>query len=157
VNPASITSENASIANGLGWWTSPDPKGISLRHLLNPQKLNKCSYVLNNPTGAFDPDGEEELTMQFRALIQKESVGGFKGDNRGFSADPKASSRVSVTVRIETDPAKNHDNPMIGKPQIDIGKTHPDHWRREIIQWSKNARGECDSGQEWKRDCKYSG
>jgi RHS repeat-associated protein len=122
-------------SNGLGRWTSADPKGIALRHLLNPQKLNKYSYVLNTPTGAFDPDGMEEVTIQFRALIQKESVGGFKGDNRGFSADPKASSRVSVTVKIETDPAKNHGNPMIGSPQVDVGKTHP------IIGGEKTSSG----------------
>lgn len=115
-------------SNGLGRWTSSDPKGIALRHLLNPQKLNKYSYVLNNPTGAFDPDGMEEVTMQLNALIQKESVGygplSFRGDNRGFSSDMHASSRVSVTVRVETDPAKNHGNPLIGKPEVRVGATH---------------------------------
>lgn len=111
-------------SNGLGRWTSPDPKGIALRHLLNPQKLNKYSYVLNNPTGAFDPDGMEEVTIQLRAFIPPASVAGFRGDNRSFSADKNASSRTSVTVRIETDPAKNHGNPMIGQPQIQISPTH---------------------------------
>jgi RHS repeat-associated protein len=111
-------------SNGLGRWATPDPKGIALRHLLNPQKLNKYSYVLNNPAGALDPDGMEEVTIQLRAFIQKDNVGGFRGDNRSFSSDRNASSRVSVTVRIETDPAKNHGNPMIGQPQVKIGTTH---------------------------------
>src|SRR5262249_28506441 len=108
--------------NALGRFITPDPKGIELRHLINPQKLNKYSYVLNNPMTLLDPNGMEEVTMQLNAFIQKESVGGFRGDNRSFSSDMHASSRVSVTVKIETDPAKNHGNPMIGKPEIRIGK-----------------------------------
>lgn len=51
-------------------------------------------------------------------------IGGFRGDNRSFSSDMHASSRVSVTVRVETDPVKNHGNPLIGKPDIRIGTTH---------------------------------
>ncbi|MBZ5533996.1 MAG: hypothetical protein LAO20_21405 [Acidobacteriia bacterium] len=111
-------------SNGLGRWTSPDPKGIALRHLLNPQKLNKYSYVLNSPLTLFDPNGMEEVTMQLNAFISKPNVGGFRGDNRSFSADMHASSRVSVTVKVETDPAKNHGNPLIGKPEIRVGTTH---------------------------------
>src|SRR5271166_202903 len=35
-----------------------------------------------------------------------------------------ASSRVSVTFKIETDPAKNGGNPLIGTPQVSVGTTH---------------------------------
>lgn len=66
----------------------------------------------------------EEVTMQLNAFIQKSNVGGFRGDDRSFSSDMKASSRVSVTVKIETDPAKNHGDPMIGKPEVNVGTTH---------------------------------
>src|SRR5258708_14681295 len=66
-----------------GRFMNPDPKGIGLRHLLNPQKLNKYGYVLNNPMSLFDPNGMEEVTMQLNAFIQQNSVGGFRGDNRG--------------------------------------------------------------------------
>lgn len=107
-----------------GRFVSPDAKGVSIRHLLNPQKLNKYSYVLNNPLAFFDPNGMEEVTIQFRAFIPQASVGGFRGDNRTFSSDKNASSRVSVTVKIETDPAKNHGNPLIGQPEVKISPTH---------------------------------
>jgi RHS repeat-associated protein len=90
-------------SNGLGRWVSVDPKGIALRHLLNPQKLNKYNYVLNNPVGAFDPDGMEEVTITYRAFIPTSSVtvaGKTNGgDNRGFSAAPNASSRTSITIK----------------------------------------------------------
>jgi RHS repeat-associated protein len=111
-------------SNGLGKFLTTDPKNVALRHLLNPQKLNKYSYTINNPTSFLDPNGMEEVTIQLRAFIPPASVAGFRGDNRSFSPDKNASSRTSVTVRIETDRAKNHGNPMIGKPQIQISPTH---------------------------------
>ena len=99
--------------------------------MANPQKWNKYAYVLNNPHALVDPNGMEEVTIQANAFIQKANVGygsfSFRGDNRGFSSDMKTGaehSRVSVTVRIETDPAKNHGNPMIGKPEVNVGTTH---------------------------------
>jgi hypothetical protein len=110
---------------------TPDPKMPSVRHLLNPQKWNKYGYVLNNPLALVDPNGMEEVTIQVNAMIQKANVGygslSFQGDNRGFSSDMKTGaehSRVSVTMRIETDPAKNHGNPLIGKPEVNVGTTH---------------------------------
>jgi RHS repeat-associated protein len=108
----------------LGRFMSPDPKILSIRHIANPQKWNKYSYVLNNPLALFDPNGMEEVTIQFRAFIPQASVAGYKGDNRTFSSDTQASSRVTVTVRIETDPAKNHGNPLIGSSYV-VGATHP--------------------------------
>ena len=85
---------------------------------------NKYAYVLNNPLANIDLDGREVVTMQFDAFIPYANVGGFRGDNRSFSSNPNASSRVSVTVRVETDPAKNHGNPMIGKPDVHVSPTH---------------------------------
>ena len=60
----------------------------------------------------------------FRAFIPQASVLGFRGDNRSFSSAANASSRVSVAVRVETDPAKNAGHPMIGSPNITISPTH---------------------------------
>jgi RHS repeat-associated protein len=110
--------------NVAGRWVSADTKPVVLRHLHNPQKLNRYSYVVNSPVNSFDPDGMEEVTIQLNAFIQKENVGGFRGDNRSFRPRMDASSRVSVTVKVETDPAKNLGKPMIGKPDVRIGVTH---------------------------------
>jgi len=113
-------------SSSLGRFASTDPKGIALRDLLNPQKLNKYSYVLNNPLSLFDPNGMEEVTITFRTFIPQESVTfagrTFAGDNRGFSTAPNASSRTFVTVRLETDASKR------GTPIISVtsgaGATH---------------------------------
>jgi RHS repeat-associated protein len=53
-------------SNGLGRFVSGDLKRFALRHLLNPQKLNKYSYVLNNPLALIDPDGLEEFRVFVR-------------------------------------------------------------------------------------------
>jgi RHS repeat-associated protein len=50
-------------SNALARFTSADTKRIALRHLLNPQKLNKYAYVLNNPLSEFDPDGLEDIKV----------------------------------------------------------------------------------------------
>jgi RHS repeat-associated protein len=105
--------------SSLGRFMQTDPKQFSIRTLANPQKWNKYAYVLNNPLTLVDPNGMEEVTIQVNAFIQKDSVAGFRGDNRGFSSDMKTGtehSRVSVTMRIETDPAKNHGSPWLVNP-----------------------------------------
>ena len=43
--------------NAMGRFTSADPKRVTLRHLLNPQKLNQYAYGLNNPLRFIDPTG----------------------------------------------------------------------------------------------------
>jgi RHS repeat-associated protein len=93
-------------SNGLGRWVSADPKGLSLRHLLNPQKLNKYSYVINNPMSFFDPNGMEELTIQLRAYIPQQTMLTYKGDNRGPTTSQAVTSRTEVKFGIETDQSK---------------------------------------------------
>ena len=104
---------------------TPDPKIPSLKHLLNPQKWNKYAYTLNNPLRYVDPDGLEEMDIQVRAFISQQSVSvagqHFAGDNRGFSTAANASSRTSITVRIETDASKRA-NPIIST-SVSIGES----------------------------------
>lgn len=114
-------------ASTMGRWMSPDPGKLNLKHLLNPQKWNKYAYVLNNPLSMVDPDGLEELWIQYRAFIPPAQVGvgpaSGRGDNRSFSTQENASSRVSLTMHVETDPAKNGGNPLLGGTK-GINTTH---------------------------------
>ena len=110
--------------SSIGRFTLPDPGRINFKHLINPQKWNKYTYVLNNPLAYFDPDGQVEVKVAYDAFIPQKTVFGFRGDNRSFSTDPNASARVRVTMRIETDPAKNGGHPLIGKPVVQVGDTH---------------------------------
>lgn len=100
-----------------GRFTSVDPKGFSMRTITNPQKWNKYAYVLNNPLALVDPDGNEEVTITYRAFIPSASVTVFGktngGDARGFSTAAQASSRTSISIRIETDPSIRPGNPII--------------------------------------------
>jgi RHS repeat-associated protein len=94
-----------------GRFTSPDIKMPDLKHLVNPQKWNRYTYTLNNPFRYVDPDGQVEIEFQLNALIQAKARGGYGGDNRGFGE--KGTSRTSVSIRVETDPAKSGTDPRL--------------------------------------------
>jgi RHS repeat-associated protein len=106
-------------ASSMGRWMSPDPKQPSVKHLANPQKWNKYAYVLNNPLAMFDPDGQEELTIVYRTFIAPAKISflgtNYAGDGRTFSTAPIASSRSTITVRIETDPSIRPGDPIISQ------------------------------------------
>ena len=50
-------------ASSMGRFLSPDPKIMTARHLVNPQKWNKYAYVINNPLMRFDPDGKDDYIV----------------------------------------------------------------------------------------------
>lgn len=85
------------MSSAQGRFTSADPKQFSRRTLANPQKWNKYSYVLNNPLSLTDPDGMEEISVQFRSYIPQANVGPYRGDNRGPTASQSVTSRASIT------------------------------------------------------------
>jgi len=87
----------------------------------------------------------EEVTVTYRAFIPSSTarIAGFtyRGDNRGFSTSPDARSRITISVKVETDPSKAKD-PLIGKPQVTVGQT-------ELISpfsWAKHATATASSG-----------
>lgn len=64
-------------------------------------------------------------SCRFSSVFIPQSNVGFigKGDGRTFSSQANASSRVAITMRIETDPAKNGGNPLLGVTPF-INTTH---------------------------------
>lgn len=54
---------------GIGRFVSVDPKGIAEKDLLNPQRLNRYNYSLNNPYRYIDPDGKETIVIITRDKI----------------------------------------------------------------------------------------
>jgi RHS repeat-associated protein len=116
----------------LGRFMSPDPKILSIRHIANPQKWNKYSYVINNPMSFFDPNGMEEITITYRTFIPQATTTlmgkTYGGDNHGFSTADSVSSRTSITIKIETDPKIRPGNPIIsvdGKSGGNTGHADP--------------------------------
>jgi RHS repeat-associated protein len=51
-------------ANSMGRFLSPDPSGLLLADLTNPQSLNLYSYVLNSPLTSVDPTGLDDCTVE---------------------------------------------------------------------------------------------
>jgi RHS repeat-associated protein len=140
--------------SNMGRFTSPDPKNLALRHLLDPQKLNKYSYVLNNPLASFDPDGQEEVKVTIRAFIPDSRFrymgATWYGDGRSFSKAPNASSRAQVTMTIETDPNKS-SKPLVGQPRGSTSGSAVDAFGRTFtgrsdVQTSVDANRRDSSG-----------
>jgi RHS repeat-associated protein len=108
-------------SSNFGRFLSPDPKILNMRLLVNPQRWNKYAYTINNPLRYFDPNGMEEIEVQLRAFIPQRSVTVMGttngGDDRTFSTAANASSRTSITVRIETD-ASIRANPIISVTSV---------------------------------------
>jgi RHS repeat-associated protein len=107
-----------------GRFTSADPGMIKLKHLLNPQKWNRYAYTLNNPLRFFDPDGMEEIEVIIRTFIPSKEIHvptHAKGDGR--KAGESGTSRTEIRVKIETDPARNNGNPLVGKPVYKAGES----------------------------------
>jgi RHS repeat-associated protein len=100
----------------VGRFTSVDPGTVKLKHLLNPQKWNRYAYTLNNPLRFFDPDGMEEIEVVVRTFIPSREIHvpvHAKGDGR--KAGEPGTFKTEIRVRIETDPAKNHGNPLVSE------------------------------------------
>lgn len=126
-----------------GRFMSPDSKQFTMRTLLNPQKWNKYAYTINNPLRYFDPDGMEEIEVVLRAFIPQRSVSvlgsTYAGDNRTFSTATNASSRTSITVRIETDPSKSA-NPILSVTSV-AGQTKQLDANGNVIQTATATTG----------------
>jgi RHS repeat-associated protein len=106
---------------GIGRFTSPDPVGIREADLLDPQKLNRYNYSLNNPYRYIDLDGRE-VTI----IIQRD-----KYTNKSVSGTIKVTSDVTTSTfkgyTLENAHAgDNHDKPPIPPGTYDA-KVRADH------------------------------
>src|SRR4030042_4216533 len=61
----------------IGRFIAPDPAPITQKDLLNPQRLNRYSYGLNNPYRYLDPDGKFSAEIHRRMTMQIFTRGGF--------------------------------------------------------------------------------
>jgi len=60
-----------------GRFISVDPAGILEKDLINPQKLNRYAYALNNPYRYFDPDGRYERDVHYNLTYYLAVKAGF--------------------------------------------------------------------------------
>jgi RHS repeat-associated protein len=133
------------FSSNQGRFTGADPAAIKRKHLINPQDLNRYSYVANNPLAFIDPDGEEKIKVIVRTFIPQTTVsmphpnGGvrtFEGDNRDIGKP--GTYRTQQIITVETDPRRNNGSPIYGKPERDTGVTIERGW---IWDSTKKASG----------------
>jgi RHS repeat-associated protein len=91
-------------SSAMGRFGSIDSTLITVRHVVNPQKLNLYAYVINNPIGYFDPDGRQEKGLLGKiadAIHIQGSVGvglGVKFNVSGATVSVEASMRSQLQV-----------------------------------------------------------
>jgi len=56
------------LGSEVGRFTSPDPSGLALADIRNPQSFSLYTYVLNNPLISVDPTGLQECTLEGVAI-----------------------------------------------------------------------------------------
>jgi hypothetical protein len=106
-------------------FTSVDPLEIKVRQLLEPQNLNRYTYVTNNPLRYFDPDGKEKIEVIVRTFIPHNYVmnpAPLAGDGRNVGEE--GTFRTEQRVIIETDPSKNGGNPAYGPIEGKTGQSY---------------------------------
>ncbi|MEN9656457.1 MAG: hypothetical protein RL311_1438 [Bacteroidota bacterium] len=128
-------------------------KSVQLLYNVDPlaEKLPFASpyaYCLNNPVNMVDPDGQFPYPITIRSFHPSKSFGGFNGywltpamgrnfdgDNRGFSLNSNASSRVHHTVTADPQkgtatydnrPNKGTYSDPSGHPYMDSQTDNPD-------------------------------
>jgi RHS repeat-associated protein len=62
--------------SSLGRFMTPDPVSGTPLHLVNPQRWNMYSYVINNPLTYVDPDGRDAIAVNF---VNEVPLGGHEG------------------------------------------------------------------------------
>jgi RHS repeat-associated protein len=92
-------------ASSMGRFMTPDPVSATPLHLINPQRWNMYSYVINNPLTFVDPDGRDAIAVNF---VNEIPVGGHEGiivvQNDGsatyarFGPNPPGSSAAAGEV-----------------------------------------------------------
>jgi len=139
-----------------GRFTGVDPSGIKQKHLINPQDLNRYTYVANNPLAFIDPNGAEKIKIIIRTFIPDKSVNipgistrdptlplpmrrEFGGDDRDVGQHPER-FRTQQIITLDTDPTKNRGcaAPLCLSSETKPGKT------RELLEGGREKTGEAD-------------
>jgi RHS repeat-associated protein len=56
------------MSSAQGRFSSPDPLGMNILRVLNPQRWNMYAYAVNNPLAYTDPDGRDAIAVTFSKL-----------------------------------------------------------------------------------------
>jgi RHS repeat-associated protein len=78
----------------IGRFVSVDPKGISEKDLLNPQRLNRYNYSLNNPYRYIDPNGKWPEEVHNTIISRAFSGGNYKFSPKIIAAIQRGSAEA---------------------------------------------------------------
>ena len=100
------------FGSSLGRFISPDPSGIFLANLDDPQQLNLYSYVRNNPLSLTDPSGRDCVYLDNNGGTDPSGPQGFSVDHKSNSdeCDSHGGTWFSFPVnpsKVSADPNSN--------------------------------------------------
>jgi RHS repeat-associated protein len=116
-------------SNGLGRFTSRDPKMISNQRMIDPQQWNMYSYTRNNPLTYVDPDGRElvlanDLSKSDKDRIIKDLSAAYRKESGRAAVEQLKKSDIKYVLGT----GKLPDTP---KGSI-LGRTDPKHFKGTI-------------------------
>jgi RHS repeat-associated protein len=104
LSPNLYFTPNREYASGFQRWFTPDPGGLKIVHLDDPQSWNMYAYVRNNPTTLTDPTGTtycaiigtgDNAMIDAPSCVSDEKFG---NDPNSYSGFQQASQDVTVYV-----------------------------------------------------------
>ncbi len=110
-------------ASNMGRFSSPDPKLLTARHLVYPQKWNKYAYVQNNPLTSIDPDGLDD----FKVFVNFSSKDVAAKNTPNWNAIKATAEKHGHTVTIysgDSANAKNYQDALSSKGSHVISVGH---------------------------------
>jgi RHS repeat-associated protein len=120
-----------------GRWISPDPGGLSVVDLSNPQSLNRYAYVMNAPTILVDPSGLNASADRMACgpngelwwLCNNFYSGGtsWDGDQAGGGGFPSAFSEIMATSYAS----------HVAMVDTRVSETWSAHWRNVLNERSE--------------------
>jgi RHS repeat-associated protein len=90
-------------ASAQGRFTSVDPIAVTTKQMVNPQRWNKYTYVINNPLALYDPNGQEDKGSAGRIIdvflvFHPSKRGDFKGPD--WAGLKREAERRKATLRV---------------------------------------------------------
>lgn len=132
------------LSSAQGRFTTPDwsptPQPIPFADLADPQTLNLCCYVRNNPLDRTDPDGHDVLAEALFAISHPEAAVAIGTYSHG------STNITTNAIRLSTSPGLSDG--LRTERGADLGVGPAGATRRWACAAARHARHEPDPGTE---------
>ena len=110
-------------ASTMGRFMTPDPGNIRIKHLLDPQGLNRYPYARDNPLRYVDPDGKDWETAwnDLKSFANSVYIKATNGVGVEASAKVGSSGEVKIGAAFKGSIETSQDSVLTVSKSVDIG------------------------------------